>query len=138
VHPPVNDRTDIFSLLTHQDPLQEMFTGGTVVHVFIGEAISDWRMVRDLARKIVTRFKLPYFSLTPTFSICPVHGYVPGECFYCPFPHTDEEIERFGELLEDDDGVDLPEGSFRRVGSPGDDPDQGRLFLHIGRIGEDG
>ncbi|HOA05752.1 MAG TPA: ribonucleoside triphosphate reductase [Candidatus Fermentibacter daniensis] len=138
VHPPVNDRTDIFSLLTHQDPLQEMFTGGTVVHVFIGEAISDWRMVQDLARKIVTRFKLPYFSFTPTFSICPVHGYVPGECFYCPFPHTDEEIERFGELLEDDDGVDLPEGSFRRVGSPGDDPDQGRLFLHIGRIGEDG
>jgi ribonucleoside-triphosphate reductase len=134
VHPPVDNRTDIFSLLSHQDPLQVMFTGGTVVHIFIGEAITDWRTVRDLARKIVTKFRLPYFSFTPTFSICPVHGYVPGECFYCPFPHSDDDIEMFGEVI--DAGVDLPEGSYRNVGPSGEDPEQGGLFLHIGRIGE--
>ncbi len=77
---------DVFSLLKHQDSLQTMFTGGTVVHVFIGEAINDWKMVRRLVRKIVTNFRLPYFSLTPTFSICPVHGYIPGNTSSAPIP----------------------------------------------------
>ncbi len=133
VHPPVSRRTDIYSLLSHQDPLQAMFTGGTVVHVFIGEAIADWKVVRDLARRIVTRFRLPYFSFTPTFSICPVHGYVPGEKFFCPYPHTDEEIARHGEVVELT--TELPEGSFRSVDGTGDDGGQGSLFLNIGRIG---
>jgi ribonucleoside-triphosphate reductase len=134
VHPPVSNPTDIFSLLSHQDPLQVMFTGGTVVHVFIGEAITDWKMVRDLARKIVTGFRLPYFSFTPTFSICPVHGYVPGEKFYCPYPHSDEEIEIYGEVVEMSE--ELPEGSFRSLArsESGEDKDQGNLFLHVGRI----
>ncbi|PIE53237.1 ribonucleoside triphosphate reductase [Candidatus Fermentibacteria bacterium] len=113
VHLPVNTQMDVYSLLKHQDDLQAMFTGGTVVHVFIGEAISDWRMVRELAKKIVTRFKLPYFSLTPTFSICPVHGYIAGEHFSCPYPHTDEEINQFGELV--DFNGNLQHGSYREI-----------------------
>ena len=84
------------------------------MHIYLGEAITDWQVVRDLARRIVTRFRLPYFSLTPTFSICPVHGYVPGEHPLCPYPHTDEEIARFGEVVELED-EELPEGSFRDV-----------------------
>lgn len=129
VHPPVSNRTDIYSLLTHQDPLQELFTGGTVVHIFIGEAIRDWRTVRDLARKIVTGFRLPYFSFTPTFSICPVHGYIPGEQHLCPYPHTDEEVDLFGEEVQT--AAELPEGSFREVSEESEA--QGELFLHIGR-----
>lgn len=113
VHLPVNTHMDIYSLLKHQDELQTRFTGGTVVHLFIGEAITDWRMVRTLAKKIVTNFKLPYFSFTPTFSICPIHGYIPGEHFHCPYPHTDEEISKFGEIVEATST--LPKDSYRDI-----------------------
>jgi len=132
VHPPVTSREDIFGLLTHQDPLQEMFTGGTVVHIFLGEAITDWKMVRRLARSIVERFRLPYFSFTPTFSICPVHGYIPGEQRICPYPHTDAEIDTHAQIVEIDS--ELPEGSFRELDRE-QDPGQGSLFLQIGGAG---
>jgi len=132
VHLPVNTRVDVFSLLKHQDDLQTMFTGGTVVHVFVGEAISDWRMVRTLAQKIVTRFKLPYFSITPTFSICPAHGYIPGEHFQCPYPHTDEEINAFGEIVEMNSA--LPEGSYREVNSVPGDQEGPSLFLNMEKV----
>ncbi len=117
VHPPVNEVDDAFIVLEHQDPLQILFTGGTVVHIFLGEAITDWRTVRDLTRKIVNRFSLPYFSFTPTFSICPVHGYVPGEHFYCPYPHTDEELEEFGQTVElsEETLKTMKEGSYKRI-----------------------
>lgn len=128
VHLPVNERVDIFTLLSHQDPLQEMFTGGTVVHIFIGEAITDWRMVRKLARSIVTRFRLPYFSFTPTFSICPVHGYITGETALCPYPHTDAELQFYGDVVEVEG--ELPEGSYRELA--GGEPAGGGLFLHLG------
>ena len=130
VHPPVDCRLDIYSLLEHQDPLQELFTGGTVVHVYLGEAVTDWRVVRNLARKVVDRFRLPYFSFTPTFSICPVHGYIPGEHLLCPYPHTDEEIRMFGEVVEI--GSEMPEGSFREVDEP--DEGQGSLFVKVGKV----
>jgi anaerobic ribonucleoside-triphosphate reductase len=131
VHPPVTSREDIYSLLSHQDPLQEMFTGGTVVHIFVGEAITDWRMVRRLAKSIVERFRLPYFSFTPTFSICPVHGYISGEQRLCPHPHTDAQIDAHGEVVDQE--FELPEGSYREVGLDAD-PCQGNLFLQVGRI----
>jgi ribonucleoside-triphosphate reductase len=124
---------DIFDLLEHQDPLQTRFTGGTVVHIFLGEAINDWRMVRKLTRTIVSRFHLPYFSFTPTFSICPVHGYVQGEHHICPHPHTDSELEKYGEVLEHS-GDGLPEGSFRTVDDSHEVPGQGNLFLQIGKV----
>ncbi len=130
VHLPVNTQMDIYNLLQHQDELQTMFTGGTVVHIFIGEAINDWKMVRSLTRKIVTNFKLPYFSFTPTFSICPVHGYVAGEHFNCPYPHTDEEIERYGEITEI--SKKLPEGSFREIETKKEK--QGSLFLNLDKV----
>ncbi len=100
VHLPVNYTDDIFEILTHQDDLQTLFTGGTVVHLFIGEEIPDTKIVKELVRAIVYNFKLPYFSITPTFSICPVHGYIPGKHVVCPYPHSDEELERYGQEVE--------------------------------------
>ncbi|MDR1906696.1 MAG: ribonucleoside triphosphate reductase [Puniceicoccales bacterium] len=84
VHVPVNYTDDLFSILDHQDDLQTKFTGGTVVHCFLGERIYDTDIVKNLVRKIATNYKLPYFSLTPTFSICPTHGYLSGEKKQCP------------------------------------------------------
>jgi len=95
-HLPVNFTDDIFEALKHQDDLQTMYTGGTVFHGFIGEKIEDGEAVAELAKRISHNFHLPYFTITPTFSICPVHGYISGEHFRCPFPHTQEQLKRFG------------------------------------------
>lgn len=65
--------------LQHQDELQTRYTGGTVLHLFLGERISDWRTCRDFVRKVACNFRLPYFTITPTFSVCPSHGYLTGE-----------------------------------------------------------
>jgi anaerobic ribonucleoside-triphosphate reductase len=117
VHPPVDEVDDAFDVLEHQDPLQVLFTGGTVVHIFLGEAITEWKTVRNLTRKIVNRFSLPYFSLTPTFSICPVHGYIAGEHFFCPHPHTEEELEEFGQIVELSEKTlkSMREGAYKRI-----------------------
>ncbi|RKZ27450.1 ribonucleoside triphosphate reductase, partial [bacterium] len=114
VHLPVNEEHDIFELLEHQDELQVLFTGGTVVHLFLGEPVRDWKVVRDLVRSIVANFRLPYFSITPTFSICPVHGYIPGEHEVCPYPHTEEQLRRYGVVVEMDEEElsRLPEGAY--------------------------
>jgi len=98
-HLPVAHTDDLFEVLEHQDELQMLYTGGTVVHVFLGEQLNDWRQARRLVRVIAENFHLPYYTLTPTFSICPVHGYIPGEHKYCPYDHTDEELERFGRAM---------------------------------------
>ncbi|MCD6454369.1 MAG: ribonucleoside triphosphate reductase [Candidatus Aminicenantes bacterium] len=117
VHMPVYEAEDIFQVLEHQDDLQVLFTGGTVVHLFIGEAIYDWRMVESLVRKIVNNYRMPYFSITPTFSICPVHGYIAGEHYYCPYPHSDEEIARFGVEVEmnKEELKEFQDGAYRIV-----------------------
>jgi ribonucleoside-triphosphate reductase len=96
VHLPVYEEHDIYEVLEHQDDLQTLFTGGTVVHLFLGEAIHDFRMCRELVKKIVSNYKLPYFTLTPTFSICPVHGYLDGKHSFCPKPHTETELVNYG------------------------------------------
>jgi len=83
-HLPVGYSDDIFDVLQKQDDLQTKYTGGTVVHVFLGEQISDIGTTKKLVRKIAQKFHLPYFSLTPTFSVCPVHGYLSGKHFTCP------------------------------------------------------
>jgi len=95
-HLAVNYSDDLFAVLEHQDELQTLYTGGTVQHIFLGERIDDWRQARRLVRLVAENFHLPYFTLTPTFSICPVHGYLPGEHRYCPYEHTEEELARFG------------------------------------------
>lgn len=89
-HIPVGKTDDIFEALDLQDDLQTRYTGGTVLHGFIGERIDDPETCKNLVRKIAENYKLPYYTITPTFSICPKHGYIPGEHFYCP--KCDEEI----------------------------------------------
>ncbi len=96
VHLPVNHSDDIFEILEHQDELQIKFTGGTVVHAFLGENIDDPDMAKLLVKRIAENYRLPYFSLTPTFSICPVHGYIPGTHKFCPYEHNEEDLENFG------------------------------------------
>ncbi|MBD1401187.1 ribonucleoside triphosphate reductase [Pelovirga terrestris] len=86
---PVGTTEDIFAALTHQDDLQTRYTGGTVFHGFLGERLEDWRSARLLVRRIAENFHLPYFTLSPTFTICPVHGYISGEHFACPHEHVE-------------------------------------------------
>ena len=81
---PVNYTDDIFELLDNQDELQTKYTGGTVVHIFAGERVYDTNVVKNLVKKVCENYKLPYFTFSPTFSICPTHGYVAGEHFTCP------------------------------------------------------
>lgn len=83
-HLPVDHSTDIFDVLDLQDPLQSAYTGGTVLHGFLGEEVSDPEAVRRLVRAITDNYKLPYFTLTPTFSVCAEHGYLKGKQDACP------------------------------------------------------
>lgn len=98
---PVGYSDDLFDVLEHQDDLQTLYTGGTVLHVFLGEQLDDWRQARRLVRVIAEHFRLPYYTLTPTFSICPVHGYIPGEHPYCPYDHTPDQLARFGKVIKE-------------------------------------
>ncbi len=81
---PVNYTDDIFEVLEHQDELQTKYTGGTTIHIYAGERISNTETMKNLVRKICNNYKLPYFTFSPTFSICPEHGYVAGEHYTCP------------------------------------------------------
>jgi len=83
-HLPVNYSDDIFETLMLQDELQTKYTGGTVLHIFLGEQVTDIDTIKSLINKIVSKFRLPYFTLTPTFSVCPSHGYLSGEQDTCP------------------------------------------------------
>lgn len=81
---PVNYTSDVFEALKLQDEIQGKYNGGTVLHIFSGEKISDPKTVKNLVRKVFENFHLPYITFTPTFSICPSHGYLAGEHFECP------------------------------------------------------
>ncbi len=81
---PVGHTEDIFEVLELQDELQSLYTGGTVLHLYLGERIEDKELAKRLISKVFTQYKLPYVSLTPTFSICPEHGYIGGEVHACP------------------------------------------------------
>jgi len=91
-HLPVNYTDDIFETLLLQDELQTRYTGGTVLHVFLGEQVSDTDTVKALVRKIVSGFRLPYFTITPTFSVCPSHGYLAGKQETCPECGQETEV----------------------------------------------
>ncbi|MEM7818871.1 MAG: anaerobic ribonucleoside-triphosphate reductase, partial [Candidatus Aenigmatarchaeota archaeon] len=95
-HLPVSYTDDIFEILNHQDDLQVLFTGGTVVHLFVGEEIWDKKIVKELIKTVVENYRIPYFSITPTFSICPVHGYLPGKHEFCPYEHSEENYSKYG------------------------------------------
>ncbi|MBU0934919.1 MAG: ribonucleoside triphosphate reductase [Spirochaetes bacterium] len=88
---PADYTTDLFAALDHQEALQTAYTGGTVFHIFLGEAIDDWRAVRDLVRSLTAKYRIPYYTLSPTFSVCPVHGYISGEHFSCPKCKAEKE-----------------------------------------------
>ena len=89
---PVGFTDDIFETMDLQDELQSLYTGGTVLHLYLGERISDVEVAKKLIRKVFTNYKLPYISLTPTFSICQEHGYLDGEQFSCPECGKDTEV----------------------------------------------
>ncbi|KAF7790785.1 hypothetical protein EIP86_001742 [Pleurotus ostreatoroseus] len=86
---PVDTTEDLFEALSHQEELQCAYTGGTVFHAFLGERLSGWKLARDLVKLLTAQYRVPYITLTPTFSICKTHGYVVGEHFQCPTCHSE-------------------------------------------------
>ncbi len=96
---PVGFSDDLFEVLKLQDKLQSKYTGGTVLHAFLGEKISDSQMVKSLLKKIFTNFNLPYITFSPTFSICPTHGYIEGEHFKCPKCVIEQPCEVYSRIV---------------------------------------
>ena len=94
---PVNFTDDIFETLRLQDELQTKYTGGTVLHIFLGEHVNDMEALKGLIRKVANNYRLPYFTLTPTFSICPSHGYLDGEQKTCSI--CDQETEVYSRVV---------------------------------------
>ena len=91
-HLPVDFTDDIFEVLEHQDDLQQRYTGGTVLHLFVGERIDNTKSVKSLVRKVCEKYHLPYFTITPTFSVCPEDGYIAGEFTQCPRCNRETEV----------------------------------------------
>lgn len=91
-HLPVNQTDDLYEALEAQDPLQTLYTGGTVFHVFTGESAVSPAAAKNMVRKVTGTFRLPYITLSPSFSICPSHGYLSGEHFTCPECGSKSEV----------------------------------------------
>ncbi len=95
-HLPVGYTQDIFTALDMQDELHTLYTSGTVFHAFLGEKLPDWQSCATLVRKIASNYRLPYYSISPIYSICKNHGYIAGEAFTCP--HCGEEAEVYSRI----------------------------------------
>lgn len=95
-HLPVDYTSDIFDALDVQDSLQVLYTSGTVFHAFLGEKLPSWQSAAKLVKTIAENYKLPYFTLSPTYSVCKTHGYIAGEHFKCP--HCNEETEVYSRI----------------------------------------
>ncbi len=91
-HLPVGFTDDIFEALDIQDELQTLYTSGTVFHAFLGEKLPTWESAASLVRKIAENYKLPYYTLSPTYSVCKAHGYIAGEKYVCPFCGEKTEV----------------------------------------------
>ena len=91
-HLPVGYTEDIFSALDIQDELQTLYTSGTVFHAFLGEKLPDWKAAATLVRKIAENYRLPYYTLSPTYSVCKDHGYLAGEQYECPICGNKTEV----------------------------------------------
>ncbi|MBQ1357978.1 MAG: ribonucleoside triphosphate reductase [Oscillospiraceae bacterium] len=91
-HLPVGFTDDVFAALDIQDELQTLYTSGTVFHAFLGERLPDWRSAAALVRKIAENYKLPYYTMSPTYSVCQNHGYINGEVHECPDCHSETEV----------------------------------------------
>ncbi len=88
---PVDFTSDIFEALDHQEALQTRYTGGTVFHIFVGEQVKDWRSCKELIRTVFTNYRIPYITVSPVYSVCKKHGYIPGEHFECPKCKAEKE-----------------------------------------------
>ncbi len=95
-HLPVGYTEDIFSALDVQDELQTRYTSGTVFHAFLGEKLPDWKAAANLVRKIAENYKLPYYTMSPTYSVCKDHGYLSGELYSCP--HCGQKTEVYSRI----------------------------------------
>ena len=95
-HLPVGYTEDVFSALDVQDELQTLYTSGTVFHAFLGERLPDWKAAASIVRKVAENYKLPYYTLSPTYSICRTHGYLAGEHYTCP--HCGEKAEVYSRI----------------------------------------
>ncbi len=95
-HLPVGYSEDVFSALDVQDELQTLYTSGTVFHAFLGEKLPDWKAAANLVRKIAENYKLPYYTMSPTYSVCKNHGYLAGEQTVCP--HCGEKTEVYSRI----------------------------------------
>ena len=91
-HLPVGYTEDVFSALDIQDELQTLYTSGTVFHAYLGEKLPDWKAAANIVRKIAENYRLPYYSLSPTYSVCREHGYIAGEHFTCPKCGKEAEV----------------------------------------------
>ena len=91
-HLPVGYTEDVFEALDIQDELQTLYTSGTVFHTFLGEKLPDWKSAASLVRKIAENYKLPYYTMSPTYSICKNHGYLTGEQYKCPHCGAETEV----------------------------------------------
>lgn len=91
-HLPVGFTDDIFKALDIQDKLQPLYTSGTVFHTFLGEKMPSWQATKNLVRKIAHNYKLPYYTISPTYSVCKKHGYITGEVYECPHCHEKTEV----------------------------------------------
>ena len=89
---PVDYTEDVFEALDHQESLQTKYTGGTMFHVFLGEALKDWKTCRDLVKTIASTYRIPFFTISPIYSICRIHGYLNGEQFECPKCRAEAEL----------------------------------------------
>ena len=101
---PVDYTADVFEALDHQESLQTKYTGGTMFHVFMGEAIRDWKSCGQLIKNISHNYRIPFFTISPTYSICHIHGYLSGQQFECPKCKAEREHElkkRLAELEEE-------------------------------------
>ncbi len=96
---PVDATDDMFDALEWQDDLQTRYTGGTVMHLFLGEKLPSSQLTKELVRRVATRYHLPYFTLTPTFSVCPTHGYIAGEHFTCPKCREEQPCEVYSRVV---------------------------------------
>ena len=88
---PVDYTADVFEALDHQESLQTKYTGGTMFHVFMGESLKDWKSCADLVRTIANKYRIPFFTISPTYSVCKIHGYIRGEQFECPKCKAEKE-----------------------------------------------
>jgi len=128
---PVGFTDDPFEALARQEPLQTRYTGGTVLHLYMNERISSADACKTLVRRALTRFRLPYLTITPTFSICPTHGYLQGEHAFCPRCHDQRQpCEVWTRVM----GYHRPVASFN-TGKKGEHRE--RRFFREDRVGRE-